>query len=52
MGKRWWKQQATVHTTSGGFQLAIEAIRGSGYNGDISLDDIMVLDGTCPLQSK
>lgn len=29
-------------------QFVFQGIRGKGYQGDIALDDIRVLDGTCP----
>lgn len=28
-------------------QIVFEGIRGSGYKGDIALDDISMVDGVC-----
>lgn len=30
----------------------IEGIRGTSYKGDISIDDIDVLDGVCPMPGE
>ncbi len=35
-------------TPGSGRQVIMEAITGSGYAGDIALDDFNVVDGTCP----
>ena len=29
-------------------KIALEALRGSGYRGDIAVDDVTVTDETCP----
>lgn len=34
------------------FQFAFEGKRGESYQGDIALDDLRVLDGSCPLLRK
>ena len=34
------------------FQVVIEAIRGSDYKGDISIDDIDIINGLCPPPGK
>ena len=34
------------------FQVIFEATRGSGYLGDIALDDISMADGPCSVQGK
>lgn len=34
------------------WQLIFEALRGSGFMGDIALDDIIVLNGACPAPGR
>jgi hypothetical protein len=30
------------------FKVVFEAVRGSGINGDIALDDVLIKEGACP----
>ena len=34
------------------FQLMFEGEAGSSYTGDIAVDDVKLMDGTCPLPGK
>ncbi|XP_021350862.1 MAM and LDL-receptor class A domain-containing protein 1-like isoform X1 [Mizuhopecten yessoensis] len=46
-GDMWVK--ATVNLPADpSFQLYIEATRGNNWDGDIALDDVELIDGTCP----
>ncbi|KAJ7991261.1 hypothetical protein DPEC_G00295490 [Dallia pectoralis] len=42
-----WKQASVNYSPSGAFQVMFEAIRGSGYEGDIAIDDVSVTKGKC-----
>lgn len=33
--------------TTGAYTILFEGVRGTSYNGDIALDDIRMLPGTC-----
>ncbi|GFN90694.1 MAM domain-containing glycosylphosphatidylinositol anchor protein 1 [Plakobranchus ocellatus] len=35
-----------------GYQIAFEGITENGYQGDISIDDVSVTDGPCPIDEK
>ncbi|GFS00411.1 MAM domain-containing glycosylphosphatidylinositol anchor protein 1 [Elysia marginata] len=35
-----------------GYQIAFEGITENGYQGDISIDDVSVTDGPCPVDEK
>ena len=35
-------------TQTSDYQLVFEGIRGTSYQGDIAIDDIVLLDNTCP----
>uniref|UniRef100_A0A0B7AY17 MAM domain-containing protein n=1 Tax=Arion vulgaris TaxID=1028688 RepID=A0A0B7AY17_9EUPU len=35
-----------------GYQIAFEGITENGYQGDISIDDVSVIDGPCPIDEK
>ncbi|KAK3752707.1 hypothetical protein QZH41_006612 [Actinostola sp. cb2023] len=45
-GNRWHKTEATI-VSAEDYKISFEATRGSNYNGDIALDDIMFKDGAC-----
>ena len=45
-GQGWLLGQATISSTAS-YQIAIEGVIGSGYYGDIAIDDIRLLPGTC-----
>ncbi|KAJ8022250.1 MAM and LDL-receptor class A domain-containing protein 2 [Holothuria leucospilota] len=48
-GNKWW--QAAVHFTSySAWQVTFEAISGHSYTGDIAIDDISFLPGSCSSQ--
>ena len=49
--KKWRKGQVNIISTLA-YTLIFEAIRGSEYLGDISLDDIALSDGGCPLNQN
>ena len=46
-GNKWRYAQIDILSYST-FKVQIEAIRGISYQGDISIDDIVVLDKECP----
>ena len=35
-------------TQTSNYQLVFEGIRGTSYQGDIAIDDVVLLDNTCP----
>ncbi|XP_057298293.1 MAM and LDL-receptor class A domain-containing protein 2-like isoform X2 [Hydractinia symbiolongicarpus] len=45
-GNKWIQGEVGLHSRTS-FQVIIEAVRGSSYNGDISIDDINIKDGNC-----
>jgi len=45
-GPNWLKAQVEM-TTSNDFQILFEGTRGSDYNGDIAIDDIILQRGRC-----
>lgn len=49
-GQGWFKGQATISANSA-YNIVFEGVRGRDYHGDIALDDISLLDGTCNLQT-
>lgn len=49
-GQGWFQGQATISTNSA-YNIVFEGVRGTDYHGDIALDDISLLDGTCNLQT-
>ena len=49
-GQGWLQGQVTVSTNSP-YNIVFEGVRGADYHGDIALDDISLLDGTCNLQT-
>ncbi|KAJ8027151.1 MAM and LDL-receptor class A domain-containing protein 2 [Holothuria leucospilota] len=50
-GNKW--QQASIHfTTYSAWQITFEAVSGHSYTGDIAIDDISFLPGSCPTQGK
>ncbi|XP_071956926.1 MAM and LDL-receptor class A domain-containing protein 2-like [Antedon mediterranea] len=46
-GDIWLEGQVTISTSSS-YLIVIEGIRGSNFYGDIAIDDLLLLDGTCP----
>nr|XP_039268552.1 tolloid-like protein 2 [Styela clava] len=42
-----WYQSSLVIATSSDYQIAIEAVRGNGYRGDIAIDDVILEEGPC-----
>jgi len=42
-----WKEQETMIESTNQFKIIIEAIRGTSFYGDISIDDIVIKDGVC-----
>ena len=47
-GNKWIMAQASVPSTKMNYTLGFEGIIGTGYTGDISIDDISVSSGLCP----
>ncbi|XP_047128245.1 MAM and LDL-receptor class A domain-containing protein 1 isoform X1 [Hydra vulgaris] len=47
-GNRWRHGQVNIRGISSIFNIDIEGVRGISYEGDISIDDIVVSDGKCP----
>ncbi|XP_019909389.2 MAM domain-containing glycosylphosphatidylinositol anchor protein 1 isoform X2 [Esox lucius] len=47
-----WKQANINFNPSGPFQVMFEAIRGSGYEGDIAIDDVSVTKGKCKQENS
>eukprot|EP00794_Sanderia_malayensis_P015011 gene15011-16560_t len=45
-----WKQADIDLKSDKPFQVTFEAVRGSGYQGDISIDDVTFMDGACASQ--
>ncbi|XP_019632083.1 PREDICTED: MAM and LDL-receptor class A domain-containing protein 2-like [Branchiostoma belcheri] len=45
-GDQWVRAEVEVNTTSP-YQVVMEGIRGTGYRGDIALDDITMSTGPC-----
>ncbi|XP_045428738.1 MAM domain-containing glycosylphosphatidylinositol anchor protein 1 isoform X3 [Pipistrellus kuhlii] len=43
-----WQQAHVPINPSGPFQIIFEGIRGSGYLGDIAIDDVTLKKGECP----
>ncbi|XP_033751986.1 MAM and LDL-receptor class A domain-containing protein 1-like [Pecten maximus] len=46
-GNRWIEGQVDIVSSSPGNQVVFEGTAGLGYQGDISLDDIKILNGAC-----
>ena len=48
------RNQVTLYpdSTSNKYTIIWEAVHGTGYRGDIALDDIQVSDGACQDNSK
>nr|XP_006006576.1 PREDICTED: MAM domain-containing glycosylphosphatidylinositol anchor protein 1 [Latimeria chalumnae] len=42
-----WKQAFISINPSGPFQIVFEGVRGTGFEGDIAIDDITVVKGEC-----
>ncbi|XP_069034678.1 MAM domain-containing glycosylphosphatidylinositol anchor protein 1 isoform X2 [Lepisosteus oculatus] len=42
-----WKQANVTVSPSGPFQVVFEGVRGSGFEGDIAIDDVSVTKGRC-----
>ncbi|KAJ8401175.1 hypothetical protein AAFF_G00387570, partial [Aldrovandia affinis] len=42
-----WKQASLLITPIGPFQVVFEGVRGTGYEGDIAIDDVSVTKGKC-----
>ena len=45
-GQSWMKVELPVHAFESG-QLMIEGERGRDYRGDIAIDDVQLVDGSC-----
>jgi len=46
-GNRWLRQNVNIRL-SNNWRVVFEAVIGKSYNGDISLDDLMLVEGDCP----
>nr|XP_023648898.1 MAM domain-containing glycosylphosphatidylinositol anchor protein 1 isoform X2 [Paramormyrops kingsleyae] len=42
-----WKQANVPVNPSGAFQVVFEGVRGTGYEGDIAIDDVSITTGKC-----
>ena len=47
-GNQWRNGQANIRGIKGIFNIEIEGVRGTSYQGDISLDDLILTNGKCP----
>eukprot|EP00795_Rhopilema_esculentum_P012712 gene12712-3431_t len=47
-GDEWRRGLVQLPTTTAKSRIVFEAIRGVSYSGDIAIDDISVMSGTCP----
>ncbi|KAK6307644.1 hypothetical protein J4Q44_G00227920 [Coregonus suidteri] len=47
-----WNQANIIVNPSGPFQVMFQAIRGSGYEGDIAIDDVSVTKGKCKQENS
>ncbi|KAK6304083.1 hypothetical protein J4Q44_G00246690 [Coregonus suidteri] len=47
-----WNQANIIVNPSGPFQVVFQAIRGSGYEGDIAIDDVSVTKGKCKQENS
>ena len=50
-GNQWLPLQIQLNT-AGSQSIVIEGVRGSNYLGDIAIDDIHVISGSCKSQGK
>ncbi|XP_046856282.1 MAM and LDL-receptor class A domain-containing protein 1-like isoform X6 [Xenia sp. Carnegie-2017] len=50
-GNTWFKAQVNVNSLIYSYKIIIEGVRGSGFKGDIAVDDIELKDGYCNVQS-
>ena len=50
-GNQWLPLQVQL-SVSGSKQIIIEGVRGNNYLGDIAIDDIHVVSGTCSSQGN
>ena len=46
-GQRWIRGQYGIKASNGPYSVVFEGIRGSGYRGDIALDDLKLKPGLC-----
>ncbi|XP_041107013.1 MAM domain-containing glycosylphosphatidylinositol anchor protein 1 [Polyodon spathula] len=47
-----WQQANITINPRGPFQVVFEGVRGSGYEGDIAIDDVYVARGKCPMNRE
>lgn len=47
-GNRWNKGQLPIAAQTTAFNIVFEGLVGTGYRGDIGLDDIKLITGACP----
>ncbi|XP_072221770.1 MAM domain-containing glycosylphosphatidylinositol anchor protein 2 [Leuresthes tenuis] len=45
-GDHWQQARVNIHPTTS-FQMVMEGVRGSGVEGDIAIDDVMIEEGEC-----
>jgi hypothetical protein len=43
---KWYQSQVDIQGSSP-YQILFEGVRGTSYKGDIAVDDISVVDGSC-----
>lgn len=46
-GQRWIRGQYGIKANSQPYKVVLEGIRGSGYRGDIAVDDLKLKQGLC-----
>ncbi|XP_052711506.1 MAM and LDL-receptor class A domain-containing protein 1-like isoform X2 [Crassostrea angulata] len=49
-GDVWLSAEVNVSTTAQNYKLTFEAIRGSSWNGDVAIDDIILTSAACNIQ--
>ncbi|XP_036399015.1 MAM domain-containing glycosylphosphatidylinositol anchor protein 1 [Megalops cyprinoides] len=47
-----WKQASFIVNPIGPFQVVFEGVRGTGYEGDIAIDDVSVTKGKCKQENS
>lgn len=47
-GNRWIRDQVNIEEMNPNIRIGFAGIRGSEFSGDIALDNIQLLPGSCP----
>ncbi|XP_013397767.1 MAM and LDL-receptor class A domain-containing protein 1-like [Lingula anatina] len=48
-GNKWYIASASIPPQNRLFQVVFEGVRGTGYQGDIAIDDYAIKSGACPV---